>query len=151
MSIHERIKKFKEFLSKYGVEVPSQPAHVASFLINSVDSLIAALGDKGFDRHRAAVGLGEIKDPKAVEPLILALNDEDDNLGYLRECSARSLGIIKDSRAIAPLIAALEVGTSGAAQWALGQITGQELGYDSKKWHEWYERIKCSGVHGGQA
>ena len=53
----------------------------------------------------AAQALGEIGDPRAVEPLINALNDRD---WIVRGASAEALGKIGDPRAVEPLIRALD-------------------------------------------
>ena len=102
-------KEAKEALGKIG-----QPA---------VPALVAALKDEDSDvRRHAAWGLGEVKDPRAVEPLIAALKDKD---SHVRGAAAWELGMIKDPRAIEPLIAALkdkDSGGRGAAAWALGMI-----------------------------
>jgi hypothetical protein len=74
--------------------------------------------------------LGDIKDPRAVEPLIAALKDTD---SHVRFDAAWALGQIKDPRAVEPLIVALkDTGTyselqihghvSAQAAQALGQI-----------------------------
>jgi HEAT repeat protein len=76
---------------------------------------------KGLQWH-AAFALGEIKDARAVEPLIAALQDKD---AEFREEVARALGEIKDPRADAALTAALkdpEPNVIHAAANALGQI-----------------------------
>ena len=67
---------------------------------------IEALGhnDKAF-RQFAAVVLGKIKDPRAVEPLIAALKDADSGV---RGKAVVALGKIGDSRAVDPLITALK-------------------------------------------
>jgi HEAT repeat protein len=70
----------------------------------AVEPLIEALQVKDLQWH-AARSLGEIKDTRAVEPLIAALNDKD--LEF-REQVALSLGQINDPRAVAPLIALLK-------------------------------------------
>jgi HEAT repeat protein len=77
-------------------------------------------------RRSAAIALGELKDKKAVEPLILALKDEDESVRWK---AAEALGKIKDARAVEPLIAALTVESSGrfsqrvaTAADALGEI-----------------------------
>lgn len=54
-----------------------------------------------FEKRKAAVKLGKIRDSKAVPILIKSLNDKD---GFVRRAAARSLGKIKDERAIKPLI-----------------------------------------------
>ncbi len=67
---------------------------------------IEALGhsDRAF-RQFAAVVLGKIKDPRAVEPLITALKDADSGV---RGKAAVALGKIEDPRAVGPLITALK-------------------------------------------
>jgi HEAT repeat protein/WD40 repeat protein len=55
-------------------------------------------------RSSAAEALGEIKAKRAVEPLILALNDEDSKV---RKNSVEALGKIGDARVVEPLILAL--------------------------------------------
>ncbi|MFB0560775.1 MAG: HEAT repeat domain-containing protein [Candidatus Lokiarchaeia archaeon] len=73
-------------------------------------------------RRTAAEYLGDLKDKRAVEPLIQTLkNDEED----IRAEAAKALGSIKDLRAVPPLIQALkdenwEVREDVA--WALGKI-----------------------------
>jgi HEAT repeat protein len=52
-------------------------------------------------RLQAAKKLGELKDLKAVDPLVKALNDEDANV---RKAVANALGKIGDAKAIEPLI-----------------------------------------------
>ena len=111
----------------------------------AVDSLIATLSDADPAlREQAAEMLGEIKDPRAVPPLIAALKDntppakapaELDASGVplphasegalLRQYSAKALGEIKDSRADQPLIAALKDSDGNvrlAAAKALGEM-----------------------------
>jgi HEAT repeats len=52
-------------------------------------------------RRRAVKGLGRSRDPRAIAPLTVALNDES----YLvRKTAARVLGDIGDARAVRPLI-----------------------------------------------
>lgn len=68
-------------------------------------------------REEAARALGELGDPRAVEPLIGLLADEN---RYVRREAAKSLGKIGDERAIVPLINALKdedrYGREGAAE-----------------------------------
>lgn len=88
----------------------------------SVDVLLEVLNDKDRTvRKTAAKLLGEIGDPRAVEPLIqkFQLND------FERDDFARSLGQIGDPRAVEPLIAALERSSSAGVVKALGDIGEQ--------------------------
>jgi HEAT repeat protein len=79
----------------------------------STDALIAALRREGAKaspvRAQAAGALGLIKDAKAVEPLILALKDGDNDTRYW---AAIALGMINDSRAEDPLIQTLADGNA---------------------------------------
>ncbi len=72
---------------------------------DEVDMLIQRLKEDKNEgvRRMAAVALGEIKDTRAVEPLIAALKDKDSSV---RNNAAEALGEIKDARAVEPLIAA---------------------------------------------
>jgi HEAT repeat protein len=69
-------------------------------------ALIKALDDASSDvRYAAAKGLGSLKDTKAVEPLIAAL--QKDTFLMVRMSAAESLGMIGDPKAVEPLIQAL--------------------------------------------
>jgi uncharacterized protein (TIGR02145 family) len=54
---------------------------------------------------KAVYALVELKDPRAIEPLISALKDE---YLYVRNASASALGEFKNPRAVEPLISAME-------------------------------------------
>jgi len=71
-----------------------------------VQNLIKALSTKkkGTVRRDAARVLGELKDVRAVEGLIAALNDGDT---AVRQTAARALSEFRDTRAVEPFIAAL--------------------------------------------
>jgi len=57
------------------------------------------------ERQRAAIALGASGNSNAVEPLIEALEDEDD---FVRNFVVRALGSIGDARALEPLVKATE-------------------------------------------
>lgn len=77
----------------------------------AVQPLIAGLNAPSLEVRRfAARALGEIKDPRAVEPLIAALNDP-----HVRKETISALVKIKDPRAVEPLIAALKQGFGSSA------------------------------------
>ena len=89
-----------------------------------IDQLINILQPNNLllSRWRAALALGEIKDERAVEPLIKALKSSDPDL---REHAARALGDIGDPKAIVPLVENLvnKNGQSvGATSTALSEI-----------------------------
>ncbi len=98
----------------------------------AVEPLIAAVrdpraGSRGGrfydDRFSVAqLGLQDMKDPGAVDPLIAALKDTD---VVVRRCATEALGRIKDARAVEPLIIVLNDPGSGVqeeASVALGSI-----------------------------
>jgi HEAT repeat protein len=75
-------------------------------------------------REKAVRALGQIRDPRAVDPLIATLKNDRH---FVRRSAASALGEIKDSRAVEPLIAALQIddqgmGVRSSAAWALGKI-----------------------------
>jgi len=73
-------------------------------------------------RQAAAESLGELGDTRAVEPLIVALEDSD---SLVRHRAAEALGKLGDKRAVEPLIIALQgknVEVRCAAARALGEI-----------------------------
>jgi HEAT repeat protein len=95
---------------------------------SSTGSLIAALSSEGAQasliRPQVAAALGLIKDAKAVDPLILALKDGDNNTRYW---AAIALGMINDSRAEDPLIQALgedNAKVREGAGWAIRAMKG---------------------------
>jgi len=114
---------------------PAQEEEPATF-----ESLLVELKKKpvGLDmyggkyaRYNSAKQLGEMKDPRAVEPLIETLQDNDSDLRA--EC-ARALGKIGDPRAVEPLQALAEKDRSERTRFAavvglhgLGQPVLQDL------------------------
>ncbi|TAN62652.1 DEAD/DEAH box helicase [bacterium] len=101
---------------------------VARFLVKhkdlrAVPALIEALKDEyQLVSQLAAEALGELKDPRAVLPLIMVLRDKDEDW-LVRQAAAEALGELKDLRAVSALIEALkdEYVRSIAVQ-ALGKI-----------------------------
>ena len=73
----------------------------------AIEPLIKALKYRdAWIRMESASMLGEIKDARAVKPLIQALLEDENK--FVREHAARALGDIGDSRAVEPLIKALK-------------------------------------------
>ena len=73
----------------------------------SVEAFVQALKDESeLIRREAAVALGEIKDEKAIEPLITALTTDEES--EVRGSAADALGSIGDNRAVEPLKKALK-------------------------------------------
>jgi HEAT repeat protein len=104
--------------------------HRESILREAVALALAELGEpewreivKGDEEDLAR--LGASRDPRAVEPLLGALSDEDEPLLDERSRAAEALGELGDPRAVAPLIEALDVGNSllrFSAAEALGRL-----------------------------
>jgi HEAT repeat protein len=100
----------------------SRRPDVQRLLINKdIDGLIDALGyqDDHNIRLDAASALGRIGDEKAVDPLIIALDDEP----RVREVSAKALGEIGDPRAVDSLISMLD-----NADWEIRGTIAKALG-----------------------
>ncbi len=96
----------------------------ASGDLRAVESLILLLenDDVWGVRKSAAWALGELKDKRAVGPLISSLQHHD---WIIRFKAAEALGKIRDSRAVGPLIKTLRDGNQhvyGQVAWALGEI-----------------------------
>jgi HEAT repeat protein len=73
------------------------------------EGLVAALGRTDWhDRFNAIEALGNLRERRAVEPLLAIFQNTDEDL-ILRERAAVALGRIRDERALAPLIDALRV------------------------------------------
>jgi HEAT repeat protein len=71
-----------------------------------VSGLCQALKHKNAEiRWKAAIALGDIKDPRSVAPLIEALKGES---LPIRSKAAIALGEMKDPRAVAPLVQAMK-------------------------------------------
>lgn len=70
----------------------------------AVEPLLAALDDDRAVRVAAVEALGRIGDPRAIEALLGFVNGEDKRLGVV---AARALGELGDSRALPELVAAL--------------------------------------------
>lgn len=89
------------------------------------NSLISvAMRDNNYTniQSEAAVALGRIQDPAAVEYFVSVLKNPD---GKLRAAAAYALGNMKDARAARPLLAALkdiESDVRSKVVWALGEV-----------------------------
>lgn len=72
-----------------------------------VAGLLAALHDPQSQRRMMALqALGNLRDPRAFEPILSVFQDSDEDL-FVREEAARTLGRLRDIRAAQPLIEAL--------------------------------------------
>ena len=67
-------------------------------------------------QYAAALGLCELSDRRALEPLLEALKNDDD---AVRRCAALALGNLKDPRAVEPLKALLKDKGCGVAAYAI--------------------------------
>ena len=89
-----------------------------------VEAMISALSDEDAEiREQAAYSLGQFEDPRAIEPLANAL--QNDTEPGVREQAAWSLGMIEDAAAVPALSQALsdaEADVREQAAWALGMI-----------------------------
>ena len=141
-------------------------------LTRQLNNFVRQLKDRKIDeqtRFNAAVQLGDLRDPRAVDPLIEALHK--DSYDLVRRASAWSLGMLgKDAvRAIPHLIDQMkdkEEYVGYMCERALGEITKAVLGepvtfkFDptmnakqrrkvQKKWDEWWAKNKATLLPGG--
>jgi HEAT repeat protein len=86
---------------------------------DSMDVWVPALSRSAGDKVAIVSVLGTFGEP-AVEPLIKALEDDDEEV---RETAARALGQVGDSRAVKPLIKAL-----GDGDWEVRKAAAKALG-----------------------
>jgi len=128
-------KAASESLNKFGWRPENENNKVIFFIANqewdkcvemgesAVEPLIAALKYGGDTRKEAAIALGKIGDKRAVEPLIVVLNDKfwDANANAAGE-AAWALGEIGDQSAVKPLITMLKGRYRSKAGEALGKI-----------------------------
>ena len=87
----------------------ASPAHAKAVVPNLIDALgKATISDMNYGpRWAAVVALGKIGDPRAVDPLVKALKEKQEELSFY---VIEALNEIGDSRAVAPLISALIYG-----------------------------------------
>lgn len=87
----------------------------------------------------AEKALKEMRDPRAVEPLIAALKNEN---WHIRHVAAESLEELNNQHAIESLIDALADENSlvrSSAKSALVSMTGEDIDDDRMKWKKWWE------------
>jgi HEAT repeat protein len=87
-----------------------------------------------------AQALGNVADLHALEPLINALEDKDQEV---RHVAASALGELRNQRAVDPLIMALKDRSHyvrASAAKALKKITRKDFGQDMEKWQQWWHR-----------
>jgi LysM repeat protein len=108
----------------------------------AVDRLISALYHRDpLVRGMAAEALGDIKDSRAVMPLVETLEKDEDAL--VQNSAAQALGKIGDPRAVEALI-----GVQDHEYWAvrknaglaLTKITGEAFGDDPSQWKAWWRK-----------
>lgn len=94
----------------------------------AVEPLCLALNERGATedvRCLAARTLGEIGDPRAVEPLCAVLNDPRRRYEWTACAAAKALGEIGDARAVEPLCAALKNPHSSSIRWNAAEALGE--------------------------
>jgi len=109
----------------------------------ALDPMLKMLSDMAHVRDAAAEALLETRDPRAVEPLIVALKDRNK---AVRRVAARLLGAIGDRRAAQPLIFALKDTGSDVrleVKLALQRMSGEDFEADPDDWQRWWDLEKA--------
>lgn len=133
----------------------------------AVDALIAALDDPETNQNQykdmkvaLATALGRQKSPRAVDALMRA-GHPDNPQRDVRMAAMEALGEIGDPRAVMFLVRVLGADMyppcRDAAEASLKKFTGQDFGYDQRKWlkwigenrPEWRDAEKPRGLHPG--
>jgi HEAT repeat protein len=141
-------KRVLEFLmnclkdSNYGVRNAAAAALSESQDPRAVDMLLVALQEPA-TRRDALKALGGFSQPRVSKALLAAMADPDE---FVQQEAAISLGKIKDPTTIPPLIELLrqKEGYGNAAR-ALHEITGKDFGVDYKKWSRWWKQEGSKG------
>lgn len=92
-------------------------------------------------REEACRSLQRIHDPRAIDPLLAALNPAREPETPVRVEAARALGQYADPRVLEALIASLaddSLAVNAATLFSLRTLTGQNFGYDRAAWQGWY-------------
>jgi HEAT repeat protein len=113
------------------------------------DTLIAALKDQNWQvREFAVVSLANMHEAIGIEPLFLALKNDD---SYVRQLACWQLGCIGDTRAIGPLVEDILMKYDSYDYFIWGglgikMITEGEtyFGRDMEKWEQWWKKNKNS-------
>jgi HEAT repeat protein len=100
----------------------------------AIRPLIQSLADENMKNKRGHIlyFLGEFKDKRAIEALIMALKDEDK---YIRISAAKSLGKIGDKRALEPLTQALNDENKSVQKIAKKMLKKIELRLSGREEH----------------
>jgi len=108
-SSNERLSGFIKKMKEGNIDVQRGKAIKSDKIEDNrdIETLIVALKDKDeLVRNKAIGALWELKDIRAVEPLVVVLKEDKNKL--IRERAASILGELKDARAVEPLITALK-------------------------------------------
>lgn len=116
----------------------------------AVDPLIKALDDWSIVSMWAVGSLGEIGDPRAIQPILKYLDKANPSYDAFEiDAALKALGKLKAVEAVDTIIFYLMV---KSAQWdvrpaaheALVKITGRDLGYDWGTWASWWKQNKVN-------
>ncbi|MEW6602361.1 MAG: HEAT repeat domain-containing protein [Nitrospirota bacterium] len=129
-------------------KMEEKPLDAVPMLIDMLNDVQSVRIKRGFDRYyslsspayEAITALGEIKDRRAVEPLIQHLAGSSQSL---KLAIIWTLKDIRDDRAIGPLIDSLtkkDDDITREASRALKEITNEDFGEDHSKWQEWWSQ-----------
>jgi HEAT repeats/PBS lyase HEAT-like repeat len=92
-------------------------------------------------RIEAARGLQRIHNPEAIDPLLQAIDEEEEVDPAVRSEAADALGQYAENEVLEALIATLDdanLAVNSRTLASLRTLTGQDYGYDRAAWQSWY-------------
>ncbi len=93
-------------------------------------------------RIEAARGLQRIHSDSAIDPLLKAIDVDNESDPAVRSEAADALGQYADSKVLESLIASLEdsnLAVNSRTLASLKTLTGQDFGFDRRAWLDWYK------------
>lgn len=96
-------------------------------------------------RIEAARGLQRIHSELAIDPLLKAIDEENESEAAVRSEAADALGQYAENKVLESLIAALDdptLAVNARTLSSLKTLTGQDFGFDRRAWLDWYNGTK---------
>lgn len=127
-----------------GVAVRALGAHGSPEHAARIAGMLGKDADPGV-RLECGRALQRLHNPAAVDPLLAAIDRQQEPEATVRAAAARALGQYAQARVVEKLIASLadeSLAVNAATASSLRTLTGQDFGYDRTAWQAWYKGTK---------